>query len=424
MNLSKWITLILVTGLIVGGIWFFMQEPVSTVDVTAAAMGEIAAYVEEQAKTRVPEIYHITMPLDGRILPIELKEGDTVQKNQVVARMEQVDLEKDLQEAISQVKQYDQVLESIDRMIDSSKEQIEASLAKLNYARDELDRNRTLFEKQAVSESDLAAAQLLQTESRVDHTKDLLTLRATEAIRSAVVVARLISVEDRRKAERDLSRAEIRSPVAGTVLNRVISNERVLPAGDVVLEIGELNRLEIEAEILTQQAAEITSGDPVEIFGAAVGSEPVSGRVTRIYPQGFTKVSSLGVEQQRVLVVIEFDSEESAGKQSRRYNLHADYRVRVRVFTDRKDNVLRVPRSAIFRHSDGSWRVFAVRNGRVEQSPVTIGLSNDFLVEVTAGLTPGESVVIAPESSLQDGRRVEMRTVPFERFETHRTLTE
>jgi HlyD family secretion protein len=127
--------------------------------------------------------------------------------------------------------------------------------------------------------------------------------------------------------------------------------------------------------------------------------------VHRIYPAGFTKVSSLGVEQQRVNVIVRF-AEGVLEKLREQRDLGVDYRVRVRIFTEHKSDALLVPRTALFRGADGGWEVFVVRDRRAKLQPVEVGLMNDERVEIISGLQQGEIVVLAPESSLIDGTRV------------------
>jgi HlyD family secretion protein len=166
--------------------------------------------------------------------------------------------------------------------------------------------------------------------------------------------------------------------------------------------------VEVEADILSQEVIDIQPGDAVEIYGPAIGAHAgggVAGSVERIYPAGFTKVSSLGVEQQRVRAIIQFAPGVLDRLRASR-DLGVDYRVRVRVFTAARNNVLVTPRSALFRGADNSWQVFVVRGGRAVLQPVEVGLLNDEKVEITSGVRENESVVLAPESSLNAGDRV------------------
>jgi len=161
----------------------------------------------------------------------------------------------------------------------------------------------------------------------------------------------------------------------------------------------------VEADVLSLDVAAAKVGDPVEIYGPTVGREPARGAVHRIHPAGFTKLSSLGVEQQRVKVIVRFDRDELHRLLSER-GLGVGYRVRVRILTADSPHALLVPRSALFRAADNSWRVFVVRNGRAKLQKIEVGMLNDEQAEIVEGLREGEPVVLAPESSLTDGAKV------------------
>jgi HlyD family secretion protein len=395
-----------------GTAWYVYPAKGIPVDVAVAHTGEIRTYVEERAKTRLPEIFRVTMPLDGRIQPIRLKEGDAVAQGQEVATLDPVDLDTDLTEAVSQVEQFGQILVSMDKAIEAAKAQVKASGAKLEFSQDEFNRKNKLTASSSITESEINEARLLKIESLIDLEKDSLVVSAIGAVRAALILGRQDAEEKRKRRQRDRSRATLYSPVDGVVLSRRISNERVLPAGEVLLEIGRPQELEVEAEILTQDAVQLEVGAPVDIEGAAVGETPIRGQVSRIYPQGFLKVSSLGVEQQRVLVIIRFDPESFASFRDAGGSLGADYRLRAKIYTATKPSVLIIPRTALFRGSTGGWQVFVVRARQASLVDVNIGLMNDFEAEVLTGLTLDEQVVLAPESSLRDGQRVEPRGVP------------
>jgi HlyD family secretion protein len=453
MSNLKWIVLALV---VIGGLGASMAMlggAKTPVDVGLSEAGPIATFVEEQAKTRLPDVRRITMPLAGRILPIELTEGDHVSLGQVVAKLEAADLETAASEGQARVaklekqiienddtrleenalKQFDQFLESMNHTVRAAAEQTTASKAKEEFAETEFNRQERLRGMNATSDRELAEAELLLKQSRVDYAKDMLTHSSLEATRSAMIIGResikkyiekkslqhdVLEQElaearlELQQLERDLARGEIKSDIEGTVLARHVSSKRMLAAGELLLEIGDMSQLEVEAEILSEDAVIMREGFSVEIVGPSIGTEPVKGVIKRIEPQGFTKVSSLGVEQQRVRVIIAFRPGEIEALNSRGHVLGTDYRVRVRIYTGLRSGTITIPRSALFRGSEGGWQVFAVRNGRVHRVDVEVGLMNDFRAEIVEGIEAGEQVVIAPESSLEDGQKVEPRLVP------------
>jgi HlyD family secretion protein len=442
----KW-TLIVAALIVVGVSVWASVTAAQPVDAAAARRGPIAAYVEEQARTRLPRTYSITMPIAGRIMPIDLAEGDAVSAGQVVARLETADLDtavdmagahargleasivenNDTRLELSTIDELDSFLESVDRSVEAAQAETEASKAREDYRVFDHNRKKEALERSAASVHEVEEAELAEIESRVDYRTDVLTLRALEAIRrgasiwplqvrqmidkkalrEAVLTQELAEARaSLEQARRDRERAEIKSPVDGVILRRAVSSRRVLPAGELLLEVGRLEDLEVEAEVLSQEAVDISPGDRVEIIVPTVRHEPLSGTVSRVEPQGFTKISSLGVEQQRVRVIIAFDRQSLEGFREEGYTLGAGYRVRVRIFTERHENAVVVPRVALFRGAREQWQLFVVRDGRARLADVTIGLRNDQEVEVLTGVEPGERVVVAPESDLRDGARV------------------
>ena len=446
----RWIILLIVV-IVIAAVVYMSLASSEFVDTTTARRAAISSYIEERAKTRLPMVYRITMPIAGRIEPIELDEGDLVRAGQIVAQIEPADLETAVVQAearvqrlqasivqnndtrleLSMLEGINRELESIDRTVESAQAKTEASKAREDYRAADLDRKEKAYAEQAASLKEYEEAQLADIESQVNYRTDVLTMRALDAIRQAAQIwPRTVQQYIDKKslgeavlkhemteanaalelAIRNRERGAIASPVDGVVLRRAVSNKRVLPAGQLLLEIGKISDLEIEAEVLSQEAVQIAEGDPVDIHGAAIGRDSIAGIVTKIEPQGFTKISSLGVEQQRVRVIISFA--EGALDQLREQNreLGVEYRVRVRIHTDRREQAVIIPRSALFRSAADSWQAFVIRNGRARLVDLTIGLMNDSTIEVLTGIEVGDEVILAPETSLEDGTRVKERT--------------
>ena len=443
------IVALFVIALVYGFGLFQTQIPVETALVTK---GDIATYIEERGKTRLPRTYRITMPMNGRILPIELSEGSIVKKGDIIARVEQLDLETmitkgeatikglaaqivendDTRMELNALKQFDAFLKSMDRTVEAAEAQTESSKASAVYAAKEYGRVSTLAETKTVTESARSKSELLKIETNVAYRKDILTLRSVQAIQSGMLIGRASigkyiekkelrrSVLEQQKKEaeaqlellkRDHERSLLRSPVDGIVLKRYLMNHRMVSSGTMLLEIGQLEQLEIEAEILSQDVINIHKNNSVEIHGPAIGEQMVAGKVHRIYPQGFTKVSSLGVEQQRVLVLIKFQPDALKQLASDNRKLGVDYRVQVRIITNSHSNVLTVPRSALFRGKSGDWNLFVNRNNIANQQRVKIGLRNDLNVEIIKGIHENDQIIVAPPASLVDGQSIEVNQI-------------
>ncbi len=450
--MNRWL-LIAVFIVAVGGTvaaYFSMSSglPVQTAKIIR---GPIREFVDERGKTHLPEDHLITMPFTGRVESIGLIEGQMVTAGQVVARISTADIDNEVAEARAAVDRLDASLaENDDATVEeSTREQAElfaesmistvaaaearqiAGKSRLDYSEIFLGRTRKLAETGAETQDDLDKAELAYVESQIDYRTDVLTVESLKAMQAATnllprIVTEQISKkslsaavirQQKQEAEARLrqaltrqERSEMKSPVDGVVLERIITNEQYLAAGTTLLRIGQLEQLEIEADVLSEDVVQIRPQDPVEIYGPAIGTavgHGVAGIVDRIHPAGFMKISSLGVEQQRVTIIVRFA--EGVLRQLRaERELGVDYRVRVRVFTDEQADALLVPRSAIFRSAANGWEVFVVRGDRAEKQAIGIGLMNDEVAEVTSGLAAGDTVILAPESNLEPGTRVAM----------------
>jgi len=424
---------------------FSRGTPVSA---AAAKMARIREFVDEQAKTRLPQTYLVTMPIAGRIKPIELTEGTPVKKGQEVAWIVPEDLKLAVDQATAAVerieasirenadvavegtayKQAEHFVKSTEAAVKASVERIKAGQAQVNYAAHDLERIQKLAATGAQSLDDLERRILQKIQSDVDYRQDELVHAGIVAMAAATdllpimvgqyiehkVLTGLVLAKQKAEAEahlaqvqQDSRRGTMRSQVDGVVLERFVTNEGYLVAGTRLLEIGQLDEMEVESDILTLDVVAAKLGDAAEVYGPAIGQPPVRGKVARIFPAGFTKVSSLGVEQQRVKVIIRFDSKDDLRRLLTERGLGVGYRVRVRIFTADKAQALLIPRSALFRATDGKWQVFAIRGGVAKLQTVEVGLMNDEQAEIRSGLAEGELVVLAPESSLSDGMRVD-----------------
>ena len=195
----------------------------------------------------------------------------------------------------------------------------------------------------------------------------------------------------------DLAKTQITSPVKGVILEKYIDDKRVLAAGTPLLRIGDLETIEIECDVLSEEIVRVKVGDPVEITGKALNDRVVMGRVKRIYPSGFQKVSALGIEQQRVRTILAFDDSSES--------LRPGTSVDVRIITGEAMDAVAVPERATFR-SDGGWAVFTVEKGRARLVPVEIALKNDDWAAIRSGLQLGQTVIAEPKNELTDGVRV------------------
>ena len=287
----------------------------------------------------------------------------------------------------------------MDNWRDAAKAQVKASRIRQEFTKWEYEKNKKLVKRSAVSERQERDSRRNYLESNVQIETSQAMFYATEAFQSIVhLLPSYVS--------RNLDRTQIYSPVTGTVLKRHVWNEKVMTPGEPLLDIGDLTRLEVTADILTEEAVRIQPGDSVDIFGEALGDQAIAGSVRLVEPEAFMKISSLGVEEQRVAVKIKFGEGALAALNKVGRTLGLRYRVRVRIITDERQDTVKVPRTALFRGMDGGWQVYRIEQGRARLTTVDVGLMNDHEAEMKSGIAAGDEVIVAPESAISDGTRV------------------
>ncbi len=423
--------------------------PGEPVDVVEATKGSIHQYIDERAVTRLPRTYVISMPYAARIEAIALNEGDRVEKDnpqkplatiipedlelavaEAEAAVERLDasiaenMSKDLEELA--MKQAYELVQSMRDTIKAAETRVESGTEKKAYNKRRYERLEQAHQADAITDEQYDRVYLDFVTAGFDLAQDELVLRISKTLTVAVeVIPQMIHqmVTDKSLADAVLKkqraealavleqvklrqqRGTILSPVDGVVLERYVTDERFLPAGEPLLEIGRLEDLEIEADLLSVDVVNAQVGDAVEIYGPAVGAVAAKGRVAKVYPAGFTKVSSLGVEQQRVKVIVSIASEDLKRLAEKR-GVQVGYRVRVKIVTNERDDALVVPRSSLFRDADDQWHLFVAEGNRARLRAVEVGLINDRLAEVISGIEAGEQVIRTPPSSLADGGKV------------------
>jgi HlyD family secretion protein len=196
----------------------------------------------------------------------------------------------------------------------------------------------------------------------------------------------------------------VRSPAGGSVLSVINESEGVVAEGTPLVTVGDPARIEVVVDLLSREAARVRTGDSVQITQWG-GPDPLPGSVKRVEPFGRLKVSALGIEEQRVNVIIGFDR--SDAEKARR--LGHGYQIDATIILWSKNDALRVPIGALFRGGDGAWRVFVAQGGRARERKLTVGHINDEFGEVLAGLSNGDWVILNPNNSLKDGARIATR---------------
>ena len=398
--------IVVATGL-AGLVWFAWPQPV-LVDLAAVARGPMEVTVDDDGKTNVRHIYTVSAPIAGKLLRIShplgeegvsVHVGDQVTANQTVVALMQptspgfidVRSREEAQAAVAAAEAYVKYTESEVR-------RLEAAVA---FYRTELGRSQALARTQSVSIQALDKAKFDAETNEAALTSAKAQVDVWEGVRRTLA-ARLIDPSTPLTPTDPICCVQIRAPVTGRVLKIIQESEGVVQAGTPLLEIGDPVDLEIVADLLSTDAVQIKPGSPVRIDGW--GGPPIQGRVTRVDPAGFLKVSALGIEEQRVRVTIDLaDSQETWSR------LGHDYRVIVHVTVWQMDDVLTVPLGALFRKGD-EWAVFTLQDGRAHATTVQVGHRNARVAEVLAGLSKGDQIVLHPSDRIADGVRITQRT--------------
>lgn len=378
----------------------FAPRPI-LVDAEPVTRGLLRVTVQEEGRTRVIDRYIISAPVAGYARRLDLDVGDPVRRGQVILRLDP--LRPNVLDRRSREEAKARVA-AAEAKLKSAQEAVVSATAGVRYWEAEFARIQALFDSGTIARN---AYDQAQTDQR----------RAEAALRSAEFNVEVARHElDAARTALQYSAAEnsappaetvpVTAPVAGRVLKIFRESEGAVAAGESLLEVGNPKGLEVEVEVLSSDAVKISQGTRV-LFERWGGAEPLEGSVRRIEPVAFTKISALGVEEQRVLVIVDFTSPAEVWER-----LGDLYRVEANFVLWEAENVLRVPASALFRHGDG-WAVFGIREDAekrfAELRTVEPGHRSGLTAEVLSGLTEGESVITHPDEAISGGAPIQVR---------------
>lgn len=379
--------------LVVALVLAFRSPPVQA-DIGEITRGPLTVVVRDEAKTRARNVYEVSAPVSGQLLRVGNRAGERVEAGAVIASIKPASAtfvdERSRQEIQAGVR-------SAEAALALAHAELEAAEARLTHARQEASRTETLFTASVASRSAVDRARL-----------DVRTATAAVGNAQAGVGVQQAALEAARVRLLEPAAATsgrtvtIRAPATGRILRVFQESESVVGQGAPLLEIGDPGDLEVVAELLSSDAARISEGAPA-VIGAWGDGAPLRGRVRQVEPYGFLKVSALGVEEQRVNVIIDPVDPPAAWAA-----VGHGYRVEAAVTVWRAEAVVRTPLSALFRHQ-GHWAVFKAEGGHARLQRVEIGQNDGEYAEVRAGLEPGDRVVLHPGRSVADGTPIRAR---------------
>ena len=426
-------------------IWAFSPAPMA-VDVAEVQQNDVQVTVDEEGETRIRKRYLVSAPVAGRLSRIKLDEGDPITKGEIIAQIDPLPLESDIQAAQARLRQWQaekagvetqrpkqeaiaQSQASINSAI-AKQEEAEAKVARARAALAQAERDRDRFQqlyadgvisRQAKEQSELEAiaqTKALEAELRMVESAAAEVKAAQEAL--AIILAEqqdpdyLLDVYDARiasveaelaKLTDDAQRTNITSPIDGYVFRVNQESAKYIDAGTQLLELGDPQDLEIVVDLLSSDAVKVKPGATmlIEHWG---GESTIKAKVRYIEPSAFTKVSALGVEEQRVNVIADFiDSQIPLGDR---------YRVETKTVIWSGKDVLVIPLSALFRCDTSSqtvtntWCTFVIENDRAQKRQLIIIQRSNFEAVIEQGLTTGEKVILHPNEQIQTGTRVKI----------------
>jgi len=382
----------LVIGLLIWGFW---PRPVlvEAVDVKRAPL---TVTIEEEGRTRVIDRYVISAPIDGVACRVQLEVGDPVEEGEMLLAISP--LESQVLDPRTRAQASAQVA-AAESALQAAREQAQAAAAAEQLAATEVKRLRPLMEKGMISRDvfDKALTEA-QTTAAARRSADFSVEVARYELEAARTVLEYTFDPEHKPAER----VPVRSPITGKILKVEHECEGPVRTGEPLLEVGDPSALEVEVDVLSADAVKIKPGMKV-LFDRWGGEQLLEGQVRTVEPVGFTKISALGVEEQRVLVISDFTSPLEQWQR-----LGDGYRVEAQFVIWHEDDVLQVPASSLFRYNN-SWALFVVEDGRARRREVNVGQRTGLTAQILTGVKPGEHVINHPSDDVEDGIPVKLR---------------
>jgi HlyD family secretion protein len=376
----------------------FIPEKVK-VDLISVEKGDLTVSVEGEGKTRIHDIYTIYTPMEGRVTRIESNAGDSVTAGKtIIANMypaNPIFLDKR-----SQI-QAKANINGAESALELASSRVRQAQAQLTFDQSEYKRAQELFNSNMISTAALERAETQLTMQKAEKDTSIAN-RALMASRLKAAQAELLQPESTGDEASEACQICIYSPVNGYVLRILHKSERIIPAGTALVEIGDPKDLEVNIEMLSTNAVKVKTGDKAFIKRWG-GIEDLAAIVTVIEPSGFTKISALGVEEQRVNVILSITAPYEKWK-----TLGDAFRVEAQIVIEEIKGVNKIPLSALFRQN-GEWSVLKVIDGEVFLQAVLVGRRNNFFAEITQGLIVDEQIIMHPNNSIEVGMNVIQR---------------
>ena len=375
--------------------WSLWPRPV-LVDTARVIRAPMTVEIQDEGRTRIRDVYAVAAPVSGRLLRVDLEPGDAVMAGQSLARL--LPAEPSILDARSRG-EAEAAIALAEAALSAARAEAQTAASSLELAREEHARIERLRAADIASQAQLdrAAAELRAAEAAAR--------RADAAIRmrNAEIAAARIHLHGHDDNEEGHPIFDLPSPISGVVLRVLRESEGPIAAGAPVIEVGDPAGLEIVADFLSADAVQAEAGDAADITGWSRDAPSLPARVRRVEPFGVEAISALGVEEQRVNIVLDFTGERDAWAA-----LGHGYRVEAAITIWSSEDALQLPVSALFRH-EGRWAVWRVEAGRARLTPVGIGRDNGRVAQILSGLEAGATVILYPGEDVTDGAAIAPR---------------
>ena len=388
---------LMVLLLIIVALIYGLRPQPKMVDIASASYAPMRLSIEEEGKTRVTDRYDVSASVAGTTCRVDLNVGDQVKKGQLLTTIKP--LESQALDPRSRAAAEASVA-AAQSALQAAEQTAKSAESEMRLAVKELSRLRPLFEKGHISQRQLDQATAMAQSNRA----------ASRSARFSVEVARheleaartALSYTGSGNQPHPDANVQVLSPIDGRILAIHQECEGVVSAGQPLLVVGDIRSLEIETDVLSADAVRIKPGMRVE-FHRWGGDTPLQGRVRNVEPVGFTKISALGVEEQRVLVISDITSDTAEWQ-----DLGDGYRVEAEIILWESAEVLQIPASALFRFN-GGWALFVMEDGKAVRRVVKVGKRNGLSAQILEGIADGEQVITHPDNMIDDGVTVKLR---------------
>lgn len=387
---------------VAAGLVFAFWPRATLVDIGTVSQGPMRVTIDEEGRTRVHDAYVVSTPIAGRLLRLTAEVGDDVIKGETIVARMQPSAPNALD--VRTREQAEAGVTAAQAALRVAGADVNKARADRDLAQSDFDRTQTLFDKGIASQSalDAASRSLRAADATLDTARAAVSMRVAELNNAQ---AQLLTFDDKQLGEALETQETIPlpAPASGTILQIMQPSEITVAAGTPIMEIGDIARdLEVQVDLVSTDAVQVHVGQPVLIDDWG-GPRVLNGEIRHIAPFGFTKVSALGVEEQRVTTTIRFTDPPEA-----RAGLGHGFRVEARIVTWSATDAVTVPASALYRKGDG-WALFVVENGRAQDRAVTVEANNGLSAAISTGVKPGDAIILYPPSGLMPGTKVAQR---------------